>query len=228
MNMAVLALRAPAKTTVRRAGQRRSISSLERRVGRRVEVMRVGRDGSRVEMDLHLLEILQTTHLHARDLALVGSRKQAIYPVPGCVVCNLSHMNVLIQHDGAVVFEPRRPSVNSFLQDLDQRMKIRQAEEGENEKTSFELLLLENILDTVSEKYERRLRCYSTVTRELLAELQAKNPSEETLHRLLPISNQLDSFERANNRLLDSLIMLLKVRSCGRGVVWCLQQSQEI
>jgi hypothetical protein len=169
-----------------------------------MEVMRVGADGRREEMNLHLSEVLQSTSLHARDLNVVGSRKQAIYPMPGCIVVNLSHMNVLIQHDGGMIFDYKRPSVLSFMEDLDHRMSSQcQTEEvlhrmeglttaeteeegtegeggvaGEAEgegrgerKLAFELQLLEAILDTVSEKYERRLRCYSTVTRGLLEDL---------------------------------------------------------
>ena len=195
---AALSLVRPASTSLEHLGRRR---------GRQMEVMRVGADGGREEMNLHLSEVLQSTSLHARDLNVVGSRKQAIYPMPGCIVVNLSHMNVLIQHDGGMIFDYKRPSVLSFMEDLDHRMASQcqteevlhrmeglttaeteeEGEEGEGgaageiggteggergeRKLAFELQLLEAILDTVSEKYERRLRCYSTVTRGLLEDL---------------------------------------------------------
>jgi len=75
--------------------------------------------------------------------------------------------------------------------------------------TAFEFRVLEGILRAVSDKYDRRLRCYAPVISTLLQELTAGTSVGSAIPRLLPLKNSLHSFERAADEILAVLTGLI-------------------
>ncbi len=74
---------------------------------------------------------------------------------------------------------------------------------------AFEFRVLESVLRAVSDKYDRRLRCYDPVISSVLSDLGAAQWRSDAIMRLLPLKNALVSFERGSDEMLSVLTGLL-------------------
>ena len=76
----------------------------------------------------------------------------------------------------------------------------------------FELCVLEAILSSVSQKYQRRIALFEPVINQVLRDMRKQGGpghATEQIQKLLPLRNSLSRFERANDNIVKCLERLL-------------------
>ena len=173
-------------------------------------------------MTLH--DILASYNLQARDLlSLERQNIASIQPRNSALVLSLSHVRAVVSRDSVLVFNPDRPAVLDFVQGLSEYLALCAAMQdpantvsGEQELTErtlpFELCVLEGILSSVSQKYQRRIHLFEPVINDILRNMRQQGGpghATEQIQTLLPLRNSLSRFERSNDNIVKSLERLL-------------------
>ena len=200
--------------------------------GRRLDVFKFTPDGNYARESLPLVQVLDTCGLHARDLLSLERQNVAtIHPRAKAIVLALSHVRAVIQADELLVFNPDRPAVLDFVKGMSEYLAVCEDMQRETreydaiqhelhgterhppqENLAFELIVLEGILSSVSQKYQRRIQSFEPVINDVLRNMrQQGGPGHATehIHTLLPLRNSLSRFERSNEAVVRCLERLM-------------------
>ena len=178
---------------------------------------------TRESMTLH--DVLDSYNLQARDLlSLERQNIASIQPRNSALVLSLSHVRAVVSRDSVLVFNPERPAVLDFVQGLSEYLALcsemqrpgsvspNETEVTNNGTLPFELCVLEGILSSVSQKYQRRIHLFEPVINDVLRNMRQQGGpghATEQIQTLLPLRNSLSRFERSNDNIVKSLERLL-------------------
>ena len=200
--------------------------------GRRLDVFKFSPDGRYARESLPLVQVLDTCGLHARDLLSLERQNVAtIQPRSKAIVLALSHVRAVIQADELLVFNPDRPAVLDFAKGMSEYLALCEDMQEETREydaiqrelhgaerqpprddLAFELIVLEGILSSVSQKYQRRIQSFEPVINDVLRNMRQQGGpghATEQIHTLLPLRNSLSRFERSNEAVVRCLERLM-------------------
>ena len=209
-------------------------------IGRKLDFFQFSANGEYARQNMTLDQVLETYKLQARDLLSLERQNIAtIQPRNSALVLSLSHVRAVISRDSVLVFNPSRPAVLDFAHGLSEYLAmchIMNNPDPQPDTTSnstsnptsnptsdptsnptapilpFELCVLEGILSSVSQKYQRRINLFEPVINEVLRNMRQQGGpghATEQIQTLLPLRNSLSKFERSNDNVVKCLERLL-------------------
>jgi hypothetical protein len=184
-------------------------------MGRNLDFFSFNKSGEYTRERMTLHDVLESYNLQARDLlSLERQNIASIQPRNSAVVLSLSHVRAVVSRDSVLVFNPDRPAVLDFVQGLSEYLALcaEMKRESETHSLPFELCVLEGILSSVSQKYQRRIHLFEPVINDVLRNMRQQGGpghATEQIQTLLPLRNSLSRFERSNDNIVKSLERLL-------------------
>ena len=205
-------------------------------MGRSLDYFTFDLNGDYVREQATLHDVLDKYSLQARDLlSLERQNIASLQPRNAALVVSLSHVSAVVSRDSVLIFNPDRPAVLDFAQGLSEYLRLctemqrSPAGAAVNSASSssshsgksppvdvqplpFELCVLEAILSSVSQKYQRRIALFEPVINQVLRDMRKQGGpghATEQIQKLLPLRNSLSRFERANDNIVKCLERLL-------------------
>jgi hypothetical protein len=188
-------------------------------MGRNLDFFEFTTTGEYERKQLTLHNVLESYSLQARDLLSLERQNVAtIQPRNSALVLSLSHVRAVVSRDSVLVFNPSRPAVLDFAQGLSEYLTVCHTMNNPDQQTEespslpFELCVLEGILSSVSQKYQRRINLFEPVINDVLRNMRKQGGpghATEQIQTLLPLRNSLSRFERSNDNVVKCLERLL-------------------
>ena len=188
-------------------------------MGRSLDYFTFDLNGDYVREQATLHDVLDKYSLQARDLlSLERQNIASLQPRNAALVVSLSHVSAVVSRDSVLIFNPDRTAVLDFAQGLSEYLRLctemQRSPAGpvDVQPLPFELCVLEAILSSVSQKYQRRIALFEPVINQVLRDMRKQGGpghATEQIQKLLPLRNSLSRFERANDNIVKCLERLL-------------------
>lgn len=146
---------------------------------------------------------LRALGLHARDLFALNlfdesnerdySKPQKhlknrvpfiVSPRENSIIVSLGNVKSIIYRDSILIFNPTKPVVRTWTNNLSEMLP------KANEKypdSPFELIVLEMILQELTEMFDRRLRIYNPLVSNLLSNVESEIDAAEGIQKMVPL-----------------------------------------
>jgi magnesium transporter len=151
----------------------------------------------------------------------LSSRKDSpvILPRGDAVLVNFGHVKAICWASEAMLFEVKSPAVTLLAAELEEELRVNHANrahpaaDSDASTENFELVFLEETLKDVCDTWHRRVKLYKPVVDGILTTISAEamdSASDSGMHRLIPLKENLASFELTVKSHIRCLVDLLE------------------